>query len=86
MVQQPIDDIPAPTRLLRSQGQTLSATLTKVGIPESKIPIKSLSKSIHDNERLIETLRTMADNLTLALNTPSKRLSSQFRTPSTLKF
>ena len=58
---------------------------TKVDIPESKIPVKSLSKRHPDNERLIETLRTMADNLTLALNTPSKRLSSQFRTPLTLK-
>ena len=81
-----MDDIPAPTRLLRSQGQPLATTsTTKSDIPELKIPVKSLSKDISDYEQLIETLRTMADNLTLALNTPSKRLSSQFRTPPHLE-
>ena len=45
----------------------------------SKIPIKPEHKKISENEKLAETLREMGDNLTLALNTSSKRLSSQFR-------
>jgi hypothetical protein len=68
------DTVPLP-RLLRSRPP--SALSTTSSIPETKIPIRSTR---NDHAKLIDTLRAMGDNLTLALNTPPKRLSSNFRT------
>ena len=66
-------------RHLRSASTTSS---TKIG-SETRIPVKKLARPASPQETLAETIRNIADNITLALNTPSKRLSSQFRTPDT---
>jgi hypothetical protein len=63
------------TRTLRSHG-----TL-KVDSGESKIPTATRKL---DPSSLVNILKTMGDNITLALTSPSNRLSSQFRTSSLL--
>jgi serine/threonine protein kinase len=63
------------TRALRSRGIP-----TKVDSMESKIP--TLTKP-STSCPLVDILRSMGDNLTLALTSPSNRLSSQFRPPPT---